>query len=88
MAAQQLSVELNGWKKTPRCSFLIKSKDGKLYCSYDYDLLREEIGSSTTGAVFDDIGLNQSYDEALSMGNITKECSPKECPSFMRRLLC
>jgi hypothetical protein len=83
---QQEIVKFNGWKKIPQCPLLVQSEEGKLYCAYDYDLFRREIQTSTVPAIFDDIGLNQSYKEALARGDIVKECSPEKCPSFLRKL--
>ncbi len=83
---EQRQADLYGWKEVPKCPLLIRSRDENLYCAYDYDLLRARMEIGTPPTIFDDIGLNQSYEEALAKGDITKKCSPEECPSLMRRL--
>ena len=86
-AFEERTLEQTGWKRIPKCHFLLQSMNGKLYCEHDYDQFQQQVRESTVPEIFNDIGLNQSYREAMSKGEVVKECSTKECPILRRRLL-
>jgi hypothetical protein len=75
-----------GWKKQPQCHFVLQGRDGKMYCAYDYEQLRATASKVSELDLQSDSGLPQDYCEALSIGEIVKECTVKECPSLVQRI--
>ncbi len=85
-ATYETAAKQAGWRKVPHCQYVMRANDGKLYCGYHYTEARSEMLEKLDPRLFDDIGMDEGPDSQLWKGNLVKECSVKECPSFWHKL--